>query len=48
VFRDYVRIGTDGLAVLEAAGILNALAPDLPDSVTTIPQPVAPGLPTGP
>jgi predicted TPR repeat methyltransferase len=34
VFRDYVRIGTDGLAVLEAAGILNALAPELPDSLT--------------
>jgi tetratricopeptide (TPR) repeat protein len=34
VFRDYVRIGTDGYAVLEAAGILNALAPELPDSLT--------------
>jgi tetratricopeptide (TPR) repeat protein len=36
VFRDYVRIGTDGLAVLEAAGILNALAPELPDSLTAL------------
>jgi tetratricopeptide (TPR) repeat protein len=48
VFRDYVRIGTDGYAVLEAAGILNALAPDLSDSLTAIPQPVVPEVPTGP
>ena len=35
-------MGTDGLAVLEAAGILNALAPELPDSLTT-PLPVSAG-----
>lgn len=46
VFRDYVRIGTDGLAVLEAAGILNALIPELPDSiVATLPAPVYPAIP---
>ena len=54
VFRDYVRIGTDGPAVLEAAGILNALAPDLPDSLTVplpltvSPPPDVPSLPVVP
>jgi tetratricopeptide (TPR) repeat protein len=45
VFRDYVRMGTDGLAVLEAAGILNALAPELSDSLTVPPPTTVPAAP---